>query len=78
VLIRLENDGTISNIEPSILSLSTYATKVHGFFQGVFLPAAVTFKNIREQIRIDQEKTWQGLKPSNEPSWSQKYAVLIE
>ncbi|CAF1065417.1 unnamed protein product [Adineta ricciae] len=73
-----EHDGQASSIEPSVLSLSTYATKIHGFFQGVFLPAAISYKNIRELIRVDLEKTWQGLKPTSEPSWSQKYVTLLE
>ena len=73
-----EHDGQASSIEPSVLSLSTYAAKIHGFFQGVFLPAAISYKNIRELIRVDQEKTWQGLKPTSEPTWSQKYVTLLE
>ncbi|CAF1003902.1 unnamed protein product [Adineta steineri] len=59
-------------------SLSAYASKIHAFFQGIFLPASMTHKHIREQIRVDQEKTWQGLLPDNNPSWSKKYTVLVE
>ncbi len=80
ILINTEHEGQINNAElPS--SLSSYAAKVHAFFNGVFLPAAMSYKSIREQIRIDQEKTWQGLKPgayNNDSSWPKKYVALIE
>lgn len=80
ILFNIEREGPINNADTSS-SLSSYTVKIHAFFNGVFLPAAVSFKIIREQIRIDQEKTWQGLKPetgNTDSSWPKKYAVLIE
>ena len=39
------------------------------------------FENIREQIRVDHEKTWQGINPdnsTNDSPWPKQYAVLIQ
>jgi hypothetical protein len=41
----------------------------------------MTFENIREQIRVDQEQTWQGMKTdekTNDTQWPKQYAVLIQ
>lgn len=41
----------------------------------------MSFEDIREQIRIDQEKTWQGIKQdnnTNDSPWPKQYAVLIQ
>ena len=74
----IEREATITVIETSSAS---YTSKLDDFFNGIFLPAAMTFENIREQIRIDQEKTWQGMKPENttdDTPWPKQYAVLIQ
>ncbi len=41
----------------------------------------MAFENIREQIRIDHEKTWQGIQSENnteDTPWPKQYAVLIQ
>ena len=41
----------------------------------------MSFENIREQIRIDEEKTWQGMKQdqqNKDTPWPKQYAVLIQ
>jgi hypothetical protein len=60
-------------------TLSSYSAKLDDFFSGIFLPAAVAFEYVREQIRLDQEKTWQGSSsPDNthDETWPKPYAVL--
>jgi hypothetical protein len=76
--MEIEREATITVVETS--STSSYAAKLEDFFNGIFLPAAMSFENIREQIRVDQEKTWQGLKQenNNDAPWPKQYAVLIQ
>ncbi|CAF3844961.1 unnamed protein product [Rotaria magnacalcarata] len=62
-------------------SSSSFVARLDDFFNGIFLPATNTFENIREQIRVDQEKTWQGIKHDDHNSdapWPKQYVVLIE
>ncbi|CAF1078293.1 unnamed protein product [Rotaria sp. Silwood1] len=69
------------NVADTASSSSSFSAKVDDFFNGIFLPAAYSFENIREQIRIDQEKTWQGIKHDNNNSdtpWPKQYSVLIQ
>ncbi|CAF1308496.1 unnamed protein product [Rotaria sordida] len=79
-LISRERETT-GQVAVTSSSSSSYSAKVDDFFNGIFLPAANSFENIHEQIRIDQEKTWQGIKHDNNNSdatWPQQYAVLIQ
>ena len=75
-MIKIEREATLNVVESS----SSYSTKLDDFFNGIFLPAAMSFENIREQIRVDQEKTWQGLRQddNNDAPWPKQYAVLIQ
>lgn len=76
---QIEREVTINMMETS--SLASYTAKLDDFFNGIFIPAALSFENIREQIRIDQEKTWQGIKEdtnTNDTPWPKQYAVLIQ
>ncbi len=76
---KIERETTVNAIESS--ALSSYAAKLDDFFNGIFLPTATSFENIREQIRIDQETTWQGLKQDNytiDAPWPKQYAALIQ
>lgn len=61
-------------------TFSSFSSKLDDFFNGIFLPAANAFENIREQIRIDQEKTWQGMRKDidTDAPWPKQYTVLIE
>ncbi|CAF3379397.1 unnamed protein product [Rotaria socialis] len=62
-------------------SSSSFVAKLDDFFNGIFLPATNTFENIREQIRVDQEKTWQGMKHddhNSDATWPKQYVVLTE
>lgn len=59
-LVSRERETTINVNENS--SPSSFAAKLHDFFNGIFIPAAMTFENIREHIRLDKEKTWQGIR----------------
>ncbi|CAF1408544.1 unnamed protein product [Didymodactylos carnosus] len=37
-----------------------WSLKIDDFFNGVFIPASSTLLDIQEEVRYDQEKTWQG------------------
>ena len=53
-----ENDnGTLT---ADTLDLPSYANKLDEFFNGLLLPGVMKFERIREQVRIDHDKTWQG------------------
>lgn len=74
----IEREATVTVIDAP--SLTSYAAKIDDFFNGIFLPAAMAFENIREQIRLDHEKTWQGIGPEDNTTntpWPKQYAVLI-
>jgi hypothetical protein len=78
-LIEIEREATVNAIETP--SSASYGAKLDDFFNGIFLPAAMSFEHIREQIRIDHEKTWQGIKQddnNNDAPWPKQYAVLIQ
>lgn len=77
--INIERETTVNAGDTS--SFSSYVAKLDDFFNGIFLPAVQAFESIREQIRVDKEKTWQGMKHDDnniDESWPKQYAVLIE
>ncbi len=79
IWILLEREPTINVLETS--SPMSFSAKLDDFFDGIFIPAAKAFENIREQIRVDHEKTWQGINPdnsTNDSPWPKQYAVLIQ
>lgn len=69
--------GTNGVVDTS--SLNSFAAKLDDFFHGIFLPAAAAFDQLREQIRRDEEKTWQGGNPetSQDDKWPKQYAVIV-
>ena len=61
------------------MDLPSYSTKLDEFFNGLLLPAVVKFEHIREKVRIDHEKTWQGSKwdPNEDTAQPTPYAMLV-
>jgi len=76
---HVERETTIHiNENPSS---SSFAAKLDDFFNGIFIPAAMAFENIREQIRLDKEKTWQGIRTddtSKDSPWPKPYVALVQ
>ena len=73
----VEREPTAHVIDTS--TISSFGVKVDDFFVGIFLPAAVSFENVRQQLRLGQQKTWQGMKSeiNDGDPWPKPYASLV-